>query len=80
VLKICEECSCLFIEHTMSYNGSYVPKIIIFNSEFSDSVLLFDSVILILHIPYAVLISVTLCSCFCRIDKGMCIIDYIHCS
>ena len=37
----------------MSYNGSYAPKVIIFNSEFSDSVLLFDSVMLILHIPNA---------------------------
>jgi len=61
----------------MSLNA---PKIIIFNSEFRDSVLLFDIVTLILHVPNALLISVTLCSCFCRIDKGMCVIDYIHCS
>jgi hypothetical protein len=80
VLKLCEECSCLFIEHTESYNGSYAPKILIFNSEFSDSVMLFDTVILILHIPNALLISVTLCSCFHRIDKGICAVDYIHCS
>ena len=80
VLKICEECSYLFIGHTMSYNGSYAPKIIIFNSEFSDSVLLLDIVILILHIPNALLISLTLYSCFHRIDKGMCLIDYKHCS
>jgi len=46
---ICEECSCLFIEQTVSYNGSYAPKILIFNSEFSDNVLLFDIVILFLH-------------------------------
>ena len=64
----------------MSHNGSYAPKIIIFNSEFSDGVLLFDIVILILHIPNAVLFSVTLCSCFRRIDKGMCVIDHIYCS
>ena len=64
----------------MSYNGSYAAKIIIFNSEFSDSVLLLDIVILILHIPNALLISVTLYSCFHRIDKGMCVIDYIQCS
>ena len=64
----------------MSYNGFYAPKIFIFYSEFSDSVLLFDIVILIQHIPNALLMSVTLCSCFCRIDKGMCVIDYIHCS
>ena len=54
---MCEECSSLFIEHTVSYNGSYAPKIIIFNSEFSDGVLLLDIVILILHIPNALLIS-----------------------
>jgi len=77
---ICEECSCLFTEQTVSYNGSYAPKILIFNSEFSDSVLLFDFVILILHIPNALLISVTLCSCFHRSDKRMCVIDYIHCT
>ena len=41
----------------MSYSGSYAPKIIIFNSEFSDGVLLLDIVILILHIPNALLIS-----------------------
>jgi len=39
----------------------------IFNSEFSGSILIFDIVILILHIPNALLISVTLCSCFRRI-------------
>jgi len=80
VLKIREECSCLFIEHTVSYNGSYAPKIIIFNSEFSDGVLLFDIVVLILHIPNALLISLTFCSYLHRIDKGICVIDYIHCS
>ena len=64
----------------MSYNGSYAPKIIIFNSEFNDIVLLLDIVILILHIPNALLISVTLYSCFHRIDKGMFVIDYKHCS
>jgi len=58
MLMICKECSHLFIEHTISYNGSYAPKIRIFNSEFSDSVLLFDIVILILHIPNDLLISV----------------------
>ena len=45
MLMICEECSCLFIEQTVSYNGSYAPKIYIFNSEFSDPVLLIDSFI-----------------------------------
>jgi len=60
------------IEHPVSYNGSYAPKIIIFNLEFNDSVLLLDIVILILHIPNALLISVTLYSCFHRIVKGMC--------
>ena len=79
-VMICEECSCLFIEQTVSYNGSYAPKILIFNSEFSDSVLLFDIVILFLHIRNALLISVILCSCFRRIDKQMCVIDYMHCS
>ena len=59
----------------MSYNGSYAPKRIIFNSELSDSELLLDIVILILHIPKALLISVTLYSCFHRIDEGMCVID-----
>jgi len=67
------------MEQTVSYNGSYAPKILIFNSEFNDSVLLFDIVILILHICNALLISVTLCSCFRTIDKQMCVIDYIHC-
>ena len=62
----------------VSYNGSYGPKIHIFNSELS--VLLFDIVTLILHICNALLISVTLCSCFRRIDKRICVIDYIHCS
>jgi len=66
---IYEECSCLFIEQTVSYNGSYAPKVHIFNSEFNYSVLLFDMVILILHIRNALLISVTLCSCFRRSDK-----------
>ena len=70
-----EECSCLFIEQTVSYNGTYAPKIHIFNSEFSNCVLLFDIVIFILHIPNAVLISVALCSCFRKIDKRMCVID-----
>ena len=64
----------------MSYNGSYVPKIIIFNSEFNDSVLLLDIVISILHIHKALLISVTLYSCFHRTDRGMRVIDYKHCS
>jgi len=62
------------------YNGSYAPKIIIFNSEFSDSVLLLNIVILVLHIPNALLISLTLYSCFHRSDKGMCLIDYKYCS
>lgn len=35
----------LFIEQTVSYNGPYAPKIHIFNSECSDSVLLFDIII-----------------------------------
>jgi len=70
----------VFIGKKVSYNGSYAPKVHIFNSELSDSVLLFDIVILILHIHNALLISVTLCSCFRRIDKRMCVIDYIHCS
>ena len=73
---MCEECSCLFIEYAVSYNGSYAPKIRIFSSQLNDSVILFDIVILILHIPNAF----TLCSCFRKIDKGMCVIDYIHCS
>ena len=76
MLIICEEFSCLFIEQTVSYNGSYAPKILIFNSEYGDSVLLFDIVILTLHIPNALLISVTLCSCF----PSKNVIDYIHCS
>ena len=80
MFMICKECRCLFIERTVSYNGSYALKIFIFNSEFSDGVLLFDDVILILHIPNALLISVTLCSCFRRNDKRMCVTDYIHCS
>jgi len=58
----------VFIEQTVSCNGPCAPKIHILNSEFGDSVLLFDTGILILHIPNAVLISVTLCSCFRRID------------
>jgi hypothetical protein len=62
MLIICEESSCLFIEQTVSYNGNYSPKIHIFNSEFGDSVLLFDIVFLILHIVNALLISVTKCS------------------
>jgi hypothetical protein len=56
---MCEECSSLLIEQTVSYDGTYAPKIHIFNSEFSDSALLFDTVILILHVPNALLISVT---------------------
>jgi len=52
----------------------------IFNSEFSGSILIFDIVILILHTPNALLISVTLCSCFRRIGKRMCVTDHIHCS
>jgi hypothetical protein len=59
MLMICEECSCRFIEQMLSYNETYTPKIHVFNSEFSDSVLLFDIVILILQIPNAFLISVT---------------------
>ena len=55
MLMICEERSCLFIEQTVSYNGPYAPKVLIFNSEFSDSVLLFDIVILFLHICNALL-------------------------
>jgi len=65
---------------TVSYNGSCALKILIFNSEFCGSVLLFGIVILTVHISYALLISVTLCTCFRRIDKRMCVIDYIHCS
>jgi hypothetical protein len=75
MLMICEECSCLFIEQTVSYNGSYAQKMHILNSEFSNYVLLFDILILILHIPNALLTSVTLCSCFRQIDKRMCVID-----
>ena len=52
----------------------------IFHSKFSDSVQIFDIVILILHIPNALLISVTLCSYFCRIDKRICVTDHMHCS
>jgi hypothetical protein len=77
---IWEECSCLFIEQTVSYNGSYAPKMHIFNSELSDSVLLFDIVVLILHMRNALSISVTVWICFRRTDKRMCVIDYIHCS
>ena len=64
MLLIREECSYLFIEQAVSYNGSYAPKIQFFSSEFNDSILLFDIVILILHISNALLISVTLYSCF----------------
>jgi len=53
--------------------GLMHQKYSFFNSEFNDSALLFDTVILILHIHNALLISVTLCSCFCRIDKQMCV-------
>jgi hypothetical protein len=53
---ICEECSCLFIEQTVSFNASCALEILIFNSEFSDSVLLFSIVILTAHIPYTLLI------------------------
>jgi len=60
------------IEHPVSYNGSYAPQLIIFNLEFSDCVLLLDIVILILHMPNALLISPTLYSCFHRIDGGVC--------
>jgi hypothetical protein len=70
----------MFIEQTVSYNGSYAPKIHIFNSEVSGSVMLFDTVILIVHLLNALLISVTLYSCLLRIGKRMCVIDYIHCS
>ena len=45
----------MFIEQTVPYNGTCAPKIHILNSEFGDSVLLFDIVILILHIPNALL-------------------------
>jgi len=71
MLMIYEEPSCLFIEQTVSYNGSYVPKIYILNSEFSDSVLFFD----FFNSAHtnALLISVTLCSCFRHIDKRMCV-------
>ena len=41
------------------------------NSEFSDRVVLFVVVILIQRIPNALLISVTLYSCFRRIDRRM---------
>jgi hypothetical protein len=58
--------------------GPYAPKILIFKSEFSGSVLLFCIVNVILHKPSALLISVTLCSCFRIIDKRMCVIDYIN--
>ena len=60
MLMICEECSCLFIEQIVSYNGSYAPKIHIFSSEFCDNVLLFDIVILILHISNALLTLILL--------------------
>jgi hypothetical protein len=40
MLMICEESSYLVIEQTVSYNRSNAPKIHIFNSEFSYSVLL----------------------------------------
>ena len=53
MLMMCKECSCLFIEQTLSCNGCYAPKIHIFNSELSDKVLLFDTVILILQIVIA---------------------------
>jgi hypothetical protein len=56
---ICEECSCLFIEQTVSYDGTYVPKQKFLNSEFNDNVLLFLVVILILQTPNVLLISVT---------------------
>jgi hypothetical protein len=59
LLMICEECICLFMEQT-SYSVSYTPNIRIFIAELRDSVLLFDIVILKLHIPNALLISVTL--------------------
>jgi hypothetical protein len=59
MLMICEECSSQFVEQTVSYNRTYAPKIHIFNSEFSDSVLLFDIVILNRHTFNALLISVT---------------------
>jgi hypothetical protein len=49
----------LSVYRTVSHNGSCTLKIHIFNSEFSDGVLLFDIVILILHIPNALLISVS---------------------
>jgi len=57
-------------------------KNLLLNSEFSDMVRLFDTVTLILHIPKALLllISDTLYSFFCRIDRRMCVIDYIHSS
>jgi len=46
----CEECSCLFIEQTVSYYVFYAPKILIFISEFKDNILLIDIVIVIVHI------------------------------
>jgi hypothetical protein len=71
----------LFVyRQTVPYNASCALKILIFNSEFSDSVLLLGIVIFTVHIPYALLISVTLCSCFRRTEKRMCVIDYIYCS
>jgi hypothetical protein len=60
--------------------GLIHQKYLFLNSEFGDRVLLFDIVILIQHIPNALLIYVTLYSCFRRIDRRMCVIDYIHCS
>ena len=76
-IKLTKEFTCLFIAQTVSHNGSYAPKIHIFNSEFSDCVPLFD--IVILHIPNALLNTVTLCSCFRQIDKRVYVIDYLHC-
>jgi hypothetical protein len=79
---ICEEFSSLFTERTVNYeyNGTYAQKIHIFNSEFSDSVLLYDIVILILHITNASLPCVSLCSCFRRTDKTVRVTDHKHCS
>jgi hypothetical protein len=60
--------------------GLMHSKNLLLNSEFSDMIRLFNTVILILSIPKALLISDTLYSFFCRIDRRMCVIDYIHSS
>jgi hypothetical protein len=68
----------VFIEQTWSYNESYAPKIHTSNSEFSDGVLLFDIVILILHIPNALLICYFMHLLLSDLQKN--VVDYIHCS